>query len=955
MKIIRKRKTSTTCVTYKVFSHLYVIFSNFGIKIDLAMENLRKRGREFSLKYFPPSPHKKLIAWATYFLDEFVPAIRVQPVWSPEYDRLLDEARHGYEAAEDARRRHKPACPRLDFQDGIEVKLRGEKREDQREMKYSPMTDDKLDLAPLSVCLESVLNIPFQPDHRLFDWRTALSRWILFRETADSRPSKLLDNLSAAQRSAFQILEDWWDSRYSHPALVTAARSYMESRRDVGTVTLPAFSDISTSNSLAALLYEGEEVARETGTDKSLYHSLCFKLFCLEFHPLCWEPYQSEVKLSVLYLLRRQAATFAISQRMAYYSAIRPAPLDISIGQSRLKAVMAERPWFEGADFEERPFYLWDAASQVTVPVSELPECPEYTCVSHTWGRWRKKGEKPLDNISGTRWPIPQNELYDVLELPDMLSRLGERYIWFDLFCIPQYGDDLRARIEISRQAAIFRNAKRCIAWINQCQSWNGVESALRWLALRFLAETNMDEPTTYTVPQQELSAMFEQSMSPVEVVNVVKGSEAGLQVGHLEPWFTSLWTLQEAALCPDLELYSRHWQRLELNGLGAVSLTTFGVFLHTAGLFAFPGTRQHVSVPFSSVSAYYSSARQKFDPYRLGIASSEWPTGVADLMTFQVMTSLGPFLLDLSPMNVLVASQRRQFSALRERSPAIMSAMGVTEWYKPESQSSSPSEPLLQDPVLLDNFSLSFTREAASKIGAEFFSHTKPGLQKLVAAPQGQGPCGFLSGQGTMLPFGRISDATSTGHGMFSTLEYNTGLTTVRRDEECVQGWKIMHDAGVEIREACVVSSSRSQTAVPCASANLWFLTAEDPRSLNPRWVASLEGVDLEDQAEMKKQFEQVLQTTKRLESQLKQKTSYTLSSPGDLTEVLRGIARGGTLYAVCLRKNDHRYHDGILLAALPEQQDSDLSWQRLVKVGTYTVDGVRLPPSTSVRWRVS
>ena len=33
------------------------------------------------------------------------------------------------------------------------------------------------------------------------------------------------------------------------------------------------------------------------------------------------------------------------------------------------------------------PYYLWDISRACTVVVTELPEIPAYTCISHTWGR----------------------------------------------------------------------------------------------------------------------------------------------------------------------------------------------------------------------------------------------------------------------------------------------------------------------------------------------------------------------------------------------------------------------------------------------------------------------------------------------------------------------------------------------------------------------------------------
>lgn len=104
-------------------------------------------------------------------------------------------------------------------------------------------------------------------------------------------------------------------------------------------------------------------------------------------------------------------------------------------------------------------FFLWDRDSRRTVEVSSLVSRPQYTAISHTWGRWEKvvSGQVKKTNVPGVNgWQVPENTIFDVVSLPKILSRVpATRFVWLDLVCIPQDGSQ-RARSEIARQAEIF-------------------------------------------------------------------------------------------------------------------------------------------------------------------------------------------------------------------------------------------------------------------------------------------------------------------------------------------------------------------------------------------------------------------------------------------------------------------------------------------------------------------
>lgn len=306
------------------------------------MKQLREKARNLRREYFPPSVHLKLSQWALWWHEEVSPRLRSYPWMSPEFQQVFDQAWERYDKLENVRSRH-PSCPRLEWQDDVEATMRDAIIKD-RERLYCPMTDEKLDMAPLSVYLTSTLRIPVQPEERIYSWRTALHHWATFREHMASG-SNFSRGLSEVQRSAFGILLAWWESHYSDPNLLSAARSFMKSQRKV-------------RHSSFKEPYNAVGIASKTGIEKSLYHSFCFRLFYYEFNPLSWEPFQSDIKLSALDEFRRKAAAFAISQRLAYSIALPATTLNVPFGNQYITPVRADNTWLDEVDLNDKPFYL---------------------------------------------------------------------------------------------------------------------------------------------------------------------------------------------------------------------------------------------------------------------------------------------------------------------------------------------------------------------------------------------------------------------------------------------------------------------------------------------------------------------------------------------------------------------------------------------------------------------
>lgn len=825
--------------------------------------------------------------WHYKWNEEFGPRLTALYLFSPEYMYLLEQTWKEYDALEADRR--ESLRPPLEWQPEFSQRREAARKLlEFRKTIYSPMTEAQMSVAPLQALLHHELETPTETllTDRMSSWRATLDNWECFQKQVVTRAS-FFGALSAAQRTSFQILQDWWDSSYSDLDVLRIARGYMESRRDEENYSAP---------------FDDEEVIRGTCMDASLYHADCFRLFCHEFHPRSWEPFTSHrCILSVTYQ-RQQASLTAISQRFAY-SVVNAHSVRsrLPIERPYVRPARLDNKWFAKVDREDQghPFYLWDAVQRKTIEVGEV--CPEYICISHTWGRWRIKDK--MAELPGVGWLVPENSLYDVRDVPDMLGRLGDRYIWFDLFCVPQIRGDKRAEIEISRQAAIFRHSRRCIAWLNQCPSFDGVIAALRWLSFQFVRMTTRNAETSVDL-DRTLETLVMAARSPVELV------ACGLETQDVQadPWFTSVWTLQEIVVCPEIELYSRDWQRLGMPGGDTLNLTTFAVFISTAYHYCLPGTC--TDVPFSQRDEFF---RQVSPLHRGGRGVDyirDYPLGVRSLMALVFVTQLDQVLIELSPMCLLSTLGRREYKK-RDRAPAIMSVIGVTDWYKERLVGGASAAGSSQDTILFGIFSLEFVREAARKIGSPFFTGSTTTLDLDGSGEAERGPGGFVGGRGTMIPISHVSAGHSVG--TVAGVLPAQGFVDPR-NHPSVAGWTIHGDASVGIESVGIAAFSGSQTPVECEMLRLEYASNEPggPRSIE----------------------------------------KFDTSSPTDFSRQLASIAGGAVMYAVALSQSE-QHQTGVLLVKLPNVQRLD-SRERLVKVGSYYSVGLLEPSSTEVDWLV-
>jgi hypothetical protein len=349
-----------------------------------------------------------------------------------------------------------------------------------------------------------------------------------------------------------------------------------------------------------------------------------------------------------------------------------------------------------------------------TIPVRELNDRPNYVAISHTWGRWKTDG--PPISLSGTPWQIPQNRRFDVADLANILQLvpLPHRYIWLHLFCIPQDHSE-RAKIEISRQATIFREASFTIMWMNDIAEWKYLPAAIEWMCLVF----NRDNGFLATESENTILQGDSNSTPTIELFHPSTEPEAGNDKASLNPWFTSLWTLQEICLRPDMLICNATWEFLTV--------------------------RQNVAVAFDELVALYE-ANSKADGNRSSHPDPRKPRAVTELTHLMEYTGLSG-LLTMSRPTILILGNQRQ--CLERRTEAIMAVLDATEWFPISSEDSA------DDDLVLNLYPIDFVNEIRAKMGPATFFSSESIEPYFVKSLEQFSSLGEVHALGSMLPFG--------------------------------------------------------------------------------------------------------------------------------------------------------------------------------------------------------
>ncbi|KAL9064114.1 MAG: hypothetical protein Q9161_009085 [Pseudevernia consocians] len=627
-----------------------------------------------------------------------------------------------------------------------------------------------------------------------FGWARATSNWARLLNIITSHPnrSQFDATLLERHRVSWRILLDWWEGHFQDEGLSRAARAALS------TSERPPEAFEATHASDESKKY-------------SLYHAIMFNLFEIEFHPhrVDWENHTDENAQAVFGFLwaldqkRQIALEHSTAQKIAFSH--------YKLGgdfSKHLNSTLEPCPWLQETDRKTGyPYYLWDIAGRQTVRTGDLGDFPAYTCISHTWGRWQVKGS--FVDVGNVPWQVPENTRFEVGELPSIFrERHWEtKYLWFDLFCIPQDRSPI-ALVEISRQAGIFRGANSCMVWFNDVQCWTGVSAAVQWLSIKYLQDTSLSG--LYQTEEMLESASIA-AASPVELIqtsqdvehpktdNFPGSSTISTTKGLARPaemyssWFSSLWTLQEACMCPSLGLLSKYWEPLK---------SPDGALITLDALFALSKNVRDSSFQSQEARSFedtysYLSSRRTEQVLRGGRPVWDfWPTGPKQLDELARRTKIENVLRS-SRADVLVMGNMRQCTA--SRAEAIMSVVGATDWFTSHLSRTgqSPSEKRL----VLGMYPLAFVQEAARKIGGLFYCMCK-------STPHSPP---FFTGTfknrstGSMLPFSIPGNSPSV------VAMASEGRHT--EDHPTIQSWCIKNNGNVKIMSAGILASSESSS----------------------------------------------------------------------------------------------------------------------------------------------
>lgn len=171
----------------------------------------------------------------------------------------------------------------------------------------------------------------------------------------------------------------------------------------------------------------------------------------------------------------------------------------------------------------------------------EKVEKPKYNILTYTWGRWRirdAKGCRALP-VLNTPWDIPaiKEEHFSVEEFQKvvyLLGRDGIDWAWIDVACIDQEDEEANAE-EVGRQASIFKNAHQVFVWLSHLQK-DVLASVV----------TNIQESSL------GLRDYIDDLPTPRSIEDLISSLHKDFKILFADPWFSSLWTLQEVILRND-------------------------------------------------------------------------------------------------------------------------------------------------------------------------------------------------------------------------------------------------------------------------------------------------------------------------------------------------------------------------------------------------------------------
>jgi hypothetical protein len=643
----------------------------------------------------------------------------------------------------------------------------------------------------LGAIAERLPPLPHEPRDGFQRKSRPLGYWYRLNYHMNHQPHKdlLETGLFEEHKLSFRLLYDWWTAQYQDPAFSISARCRELTHADIDLGGRPGTVEaVEIEQFIFRHLHLEQQSMAEPFlppvAEHGQYHTSMLELFELELgFDSCYDPLnETSEMVDGRRVGRRDGAKDAYCQSVGWSifgrylvdgRVSKPCvtqPGEVGANQKShlekpLNAFLARGPilspcpWIkEGTDeFKNMPYYLWDVQQGRTIKTAELTVQPEYVAISHTWGRWPTSYPIPVE---GVPWKVPQNTRFRVDDVAHILSQVpgGLGYIWFDLVCIPQDGSDIGAR-EIARQAKIFRGAKYAIAWLNTIENLDGLFSGMAWKALHSLTFSINADKERQTAAIRSAWVMFSEHGSGLYLP---RPDDRDFRKWSLNPWFTSLWTLQEICLRPDMWICVKDWSYLSSDGIIPITMGGFVAITKTDS----------------------------------AVVESQNDIAQQELIHWKFETGLEA-LLDLDPISIISLGDRRE--CLGRRAEAIMSVLGATEWYEGILRRKATLKEKIGEEMeknlVFGKYPVEFVNELVLKMPGAFFaafakdewfidSETHSPLKK-----------------GSMLPFSKVQS-------VYHDSSPYRFLGYAAQPIASITSWFVQKDGTVRIPRATIISS---------------------------------------------------------------------------------------------------------------------------------------------------
>ena len=275
-----------------------------------------------------------------------------------------------------------------------------------------------------------------------------------------------------------------------------------------------------------------------------------------------------------------------------------------------------------------------------------------------------------------------------------------------------------------------------------------------------------------------------------------------GLSDSILRPsaWFTSLWTLQEVCLRPDMLLCSKDWELLTVGDSEPVPFD---------GLVSLVEPILHEATDLAGEVDTEAAAFYRLDSRNFEIAPSEKLSAVIRGGRYPV-GFIEFALLDKTGMDDLPAINRESILRLGSqrhckegRAEAIMSVIGATKWFVEAVENDKLDD--CKRSLILGLYPTSFLRETSSMLGSHFYDsilvRSEVGIDFSAESPV----------RGSLLPFRPGSnDQQMLG------ANFQPEWTLPGREHPSVRLWTLEPDGSVRVPEAAILQPRTSGETKP-------------------------------------------------------------------------------------------------------------------------------------------